>query len=202
MSLFCKKEYSQAGLFLSLFFLYPLFFAVDTLIYAGYSRFNLFVIPPVLAGTWMLIKPLMENRKSIGAIAGLCHPVNQFVGQPGAHDGTKKPLWGNTLTDTSEHYYPYREALEWLKNNSEHEPIMFAGMYYPYSFGFYFGQLGWTPVHTVLMTTDISNPISLAQALTQADVEHINMVLFQVLGDQNPNSIVVEPNFYAEKSPE
>ena len=115
--LFWKKEFLQAGFFLSLFVLYPAFFAVDTLIYTGYSRFNLFIIPPVLAGAWILIKRLMESRKIIGTITACAILTINLWASPVFIDGTKKPLWGNYLTDTSEHYYPYREALTWLKTN-------------------------------------------------------------------------------------
>jgi len=197
---FWKKEYLQAGFFLSLFFLYPAFFAVDTLIYTGYSRFNLFLIPPVLAGSWTLIKRLMEKRKIIGTITACAILAINLWASPVFIDGTKKPLWGNYLTDTSEHYYPYREALTWLKTNHGNEPIMFAGMYYPYPFVFYFGQLHWTPLTIQFLTNYInSNSLSLAKALVQAQRDDINIVLFQVLGSEKPEDIAVGPLFYVEK---
>ena len=197
--LFWKKEYSQTGFYLSLISLYPLFFAVDTLIYTGYSRFNLFVLPVVLAGVAILPGQLVKYKKIISTITACAILVINVWVSPVNLDGTKKPLWGNYLTDTSEHYYPYREALEWLKSAHGNEPMMFAGMYYPYRFDFYFGQLAWTPVNTVLMTNIISNPISLARAFAEAGTDNINIVLFQVLGGQKASSIAIGPNFYVEK---
>ncbi len=195
-----KKEILQAGFFLSLFFLYPAFFAVDTLIYTGYSRFNLFILPPVLAGAWILIKRLMEKRRIIGTITACAILALNLWSSPVFIDGTKKPLWGNYLTDTSEHYYPYREALTWLKTNHGEEPILFAGMYYPYPFVFYFDQLDWTPLTTVSYTNYIdSNSLSLSRALVQAEDDNINIVLFQDLGNEEPDSITSAPMFHIEK---
>jgi hypothetical protein len=198
--LFWKKEFLQAGFFLTLFVLYPAFFAVDTLIYTGYSRFNLFIIPPVLAGAWILIKRLMENRKIIGTITACAILAINLWTSPVYIDGTKKPLWGNYLTDTSEHYYPYREALTWLKTKHGNEPIMFAGMYYPYPFVFYFDQLEWTTLTTVSYTNYVdSNSLSLSRALVQAEDDNINIILFQVLGNERPEAIASGPLFHVEK---
>jgi hypothetical protein len=198
--LFWKKEFLQAGFFLSLFVLYPAFFAVDTLIYTGYSRFNLFIIPPVLAGAWILIKRLMENKKIIGTITACAILTINLWASPVFIDGTKKPLWGNYLTDTSEHYYPYREALTWLKTKYGNEPIMFAGLYYPYPFVFYFDQLDWTPLTTVSYTNFVdSNFLSLSLALVQAEDDNIKIVLFQVLGNEKPEAIASGPSFHVEK---
>jgi hypothetical protein len=199
--LFFKKEYSQTGFFVSLVFLYPLFFAVDTLIYTGYSRFNLFILPAVLAGVAILISELIKHKKVLGAIAACAILVVNFWTSPVNLDGSKKPLWGNYLTDTSEHYYPYRAALEWLKTNNGENPILFAGMYYPYDFDFYFGQLGWKPVYypQLMATLASSNAMNLSQALAEADTDHIDIILFQVLGNNKTAVIPVMGSFTEEK---
>jgi hypothetical protein len=199
---FFKKEYSQTGFFISLVFLYPLFFAVDTLIYTGYSRFNLFVLPAVLAGVAILIRELMMYKKIIAAIAACAILVVNFWTSPVNLDGSKKPLWGNYLTDTSEHYYPYRAALEWLKTNNGQNPILFAGMYYPYDFDFYFGQLDWKPIYfPELMAKYLySNSLNLSQAVAEADTDQINIILFQVLGNNKTAVIPVVGSFHEEKT--
>ncbi len=72
-------------------------------------------------------------------------------------DGTKVPFWGNYLYDISEHYYPYQEALSWLKATSNHERVLFAGMDDGYYFDFYFDKLDWHPrrkVDQVLLSGD------------------------------------------------
>jgi hypothetical protein len=200
--LFIKKEYSQAGFYLALVFLYPLIFAVDTLIYTGYSRFNLFVLPAVLAGVVILIRELIKYKKILAAIAACAILVVNFWTSPVNLDGSKKPLWGNYLTDTSEHYYPYRAALEWLKTNNGQNPILFAGMYYPYDFDFYFGQLDWKPIYypQLIATYESSNAMNLSQAVAEADADHVNMILFQVLGDNKTPVIPVVGSFHQEKT--
>lgn len=198
--LFWRKEYFLAGFFLSLVFLYPLFYAVDVLSYTGYSRFNLFVLPPILAGSSILIKQIMNYRKIL-AIATACVilAINLWT-SPVFIDGTKKPLWGNYLTDTSEHYYPYREALVWLQNNYENERIMFTGMYYDYIFEFYFAQLNWYPTSRLLLTNNGDNDaVSLSSGLAEAENAKINIVLFQVLGNEIPKVKDIGHYFYEER---
>lgn len=198
--LFWRKEYFRAGFFLSLFFLYPLFFAVDILSYTGYSRFNLFVLPSILAGSNILIKQIMNYRKIIG-IATVCMilAINLWS-SPVFIDGTKKPLWGNYLTDTSEHYYPYREAFIWLQNNYGNERIMFTGMYYDYYFAFYFDQLNWYPESKLLITNhEDRDSVSLSLALAEAETSKINIILFQVLGNEIPKVKDIGCCFYEER---
>jgi hypothetical protein len=185
--LFWENEYLTAGFFLSLFMLYPLFFASDIFIYTGYSRFNLFVLPPVLAGAIILINRLTNYRKILeGAVVCAVLALNLWI-SPVFIDGSKKPLWGNYLADTSEHYYPYREALDWLKNNDSDKRILFTGMYYPYDFDFYFTQLNWTPNNKVFKTNrGDSDSVSLSRALIEAEQDKIDVILFQVLGNSLP----------------
>lgn len=185
--LILSKEYLQAGFFISLCIFYPLFHASDILIYTGYSRFNLFVIPAILAGASTSIQRLMKYRKNIGMVSACVVLVVNLWISPVFIDGTKKPLWGNYLTDTSEHYYPYREALVWVKNNFGSEHIMFAGMYYPYQFDFYFRQLDWMPNYYTYMTRYIDDSFSLSQALAEARSGNFDILLFQVLGNKIPH---------------
>ncbi len=195
-----KKEYSMTGFFLSLFVLYPAFFAVDTYIYTGYSRFNLYILPPVLAGAAVLIKQLLENRKIVASITACAILALNVWASPVNLDGSKKPLWGNRLTDTSEHYYPYREALGWLKANYGNESIMFAGMYYPYPFDFYFGQLAWRPINLEYMSKYLDdNALSLSQAAAEAERDDMQVILFQVLGKDVPGANAAGPNFQETK---
>jgi hypothetical protein len=115
-------------------------------------------------------------------------------------DGTKKPLWGVYMADTAEHYYPYREALEWLKTNHEDDRILFSGMYYPYiSFAFYFGKLDWKPDHEIVLTEKTEDYRALlSDALTKADADNFDVVLYQVAGDQIPQ-IADSHHFVQEK---
>ena len=115
-------------------------------------------------------------------------------------DGTKKPFWGVSMADTAEHYYPYREALTWLKTNHEDDRILFTGMHYPYiSFAFYFGKLEWEPNHEIVLTEKTEDYRAvLSQALAQASADNFEVVLYQVAGNQIPQ-IADSHNFVQEK---
>jgi hypothetical protein len=186
--LLLKKEYLVFGFFVSLFLVYPLFFALDTAGYAGYSRFNLYLLPPVLAAAGWLIRGWADKKKLISLLLAVVIILVNLWMSPINGDGTKKPLWGVYMADTAEHYYPYREALEWLKANHEEDRILFTGMYYPYiSFAFYFGKLGWEPDHEIVLTekTEDYNAL-LTEALTKADADHFDVVLYHLAGDEIP----------------
>ena len=180
--LLLRREYLVLGFLASLFLLYPLFFALDTERYAGYSRFNLFILAPILAASgWAAWEVLKRNRVMGLILAGIIIIGNLWA-SPVNWDGTKKPFWGNTIADTSEHYYPYDQALRWLKENHRKDRILFTGMYYPYrSFSFYFSQLDWKPDGKTLLTDKSSSQAdSLQEAFAKADAENFDVVLYQI----------------------
>jgi len=197
--LLLKKEYLAFGFLSSLFLFYPLFFALDAAGYAGYSRFNLYILPPVLAASGVLIRELTDKKRLFSILlAGALICVNVWM-SPINWDGTKKPLWGNYMADTSEHYYPYREALEWLKTNHGNDRILFTGMHYPYiSFAFYFSKFDWKPDHEIVLTekTEDQNA-AISQALDQADAGNFDVVLYQVTGNEVPQNVAAH-NFVQE----
>lgn len=198
--LLLKREYLVLGFFASLFLAYPLFFALDAAGYAGYSRFNLYILPPVLAAAGILIRELTDKKRLFSIVlAAVLISVNLWM-SPVNWDGTKKPLWGVYMADTAEHYYPYREALEWLKANHEHDRILFTGMYYPYiSFAFYFGKLDWQPNHEIVLTEKTEDyKALLSEALAKAHADNFDVVLYQVAGNQIPQ-VANSHNFVQEK---
>lgn len=144
--LFKRREYATLIFLLAILASFPLFHAIDQKgIYAGYSRFNLFIIPSILAGTLIAVKYLINHKKALGIILpGIMICTNLLI-TPINLDGTKKPFWGSYLIDTSEHYYPYRSALSWLHDNYGNARILSTGMSYPYFFEFYFDKLNWKP---------------------------------------------------------
>jgi hypothetical protein len=118
-------------------------------IYAGYSRFNLLILPPVLAGAGLGLQWIARRRLPLPVLAVVLLGSNILL-SPINLDGTKRPLWGSYLVDTSEHYYPYREALLWLKDQHTTGRILFADLDYEYLFEFYFRQMDWRPRYQVL----------------------------------------------------
>ncbi len=183
-----RKEYLVFGFLASLFVFYPLFFASDTTRYAGYSRFNLFILPPVLAASGVIIKELASKKKFLNILlTAAIISVNLWM-SPVNLDGTKKPFWGNYLADTSEHYYPYREAIEWLKTNHRHDRILFTGMHYPYiSFSFYFSKFDWEPENKILLTENTNDQTnSVSEALSQAAAANFDVICYQAAGNEMP----------------
>lgn len=152
------RQYASLAFSLFVLAATPLVFAVDSGgAHAGYSRFNLLILPVILWGALAAARTISEKGKFIGiAAACVVLSVNLLL-SPVHMDGTKQPFWGNYLLDTSDHYYPYPEALAWLKENHGEERIFLTGFNYPYYFDFYFEQLGWRPRYKLdlnLLTDD------------------------------------------------
>jgi hypothetical protein len=179
-----KKEYTSVCFFLLTFFAIPLFHVVDDITFAGYGRFNLFVFPAILAGASVFIKQIVEHRKFTGmALACVALSVN-FLISPVYLDGTKKPLWGDYLSDISEHYYPYPEAFSWLKKTHQGERILFAGLDYPYYFDFYFHQLDWHPEYEIFDTSHATE--NLPTILVEAEMKGFSVVVYHAPGKNVP----------------
>ena len=198
--LLLRKEYLVFGFLASLFLFYPLFYAIDAAGYAGYSRFNLHILPPVLAASGVIIRELTDKKKIFSLIlAGAIIFANLWM-SPINLDGTKKPFWGNYMADTSEHYYPYREALEWLKTNHGNDRILFTGMHYRYiSFAFYFSKIDWEPNHEIVLTEKADDQTAaVSEALVNADNDNFDVVLYQIAGNEVPQ-IADSHNFVEEK---
>ena len=178
-----RKEYAKLTFLLLTIAATVLFHAADNRIYAGYSRFNLFLLPSMLAGSAVLVSHLANTRKVL-ATSLACVAIGAGLWMsPVNADGTKTPLWGNYLVDTSEHYYPYPEALSWLKQTHDGERILFAGLSFGYAFGFYFGQLHWTPQYAISTDNDPANEgAALMRALDSTDAD---VVVFHVLGQSS-----------------
>jgi hypothetical protein len=143
---FYEKKYIHACFLIGAVLSTMIFHIVDNIVYSGYSRFNLFIMPMILAGAVKCIDYLVKTKINVPLIlVGVI--VTNFFLSPVYSDGTKKPLWGNYLCDTSEHYYPYPEVLLWLKKEHPSAIILFSGLEYPYYLDFYFNKMKWFPEH-------------------------------------------------------
>ncbi len=193
-----RKQYLTVCFFLLLVLGTPFLYALDRQgQFAGYSRFNLFGMAPILAGSGVFFdKIARQSRIGVTALACILILANLLMSPVNA-DGTKVPLWGNYVYDTSEHYYPYRDALSWLKQNHPAQTMLFTGMYYQYAgFNFYYPQLDWYPNHTELListhdeqliSADNQNEaIILTGMLDEAGKNNFSVVLYQVLGKDAP----------------
>jgi hypothetical protein len=179
-------KYSKTTFIAMTFLAFPLFYALDSSAFTGYSRFNLFVLPPIITSSTLAMKWLTKNKKTLGiSIACLAILTNLFL-SPVNLDGTKKPFWGNYLSDFSEHYYPYPEALAWLKDSHGKDNILFAGLSYPYYVGFYFDRLNWHPQYERSYITGDDESATIFNILTEAEEKGYSVVVYHVLGKQIP----------------
>jgi len=182
-----QNSYKETVFLLSMFIGIPIFHILDNSGFTGYSRFNLFILAPIFSGSVIMIKSLSNWNKYVYSILAVATiSVNLFL-SPINIDGTKKPLWGNYLVDTSEHYYPYKKALSWLKETNHENKMIFSGMYYRYKFQFYFNNLGWWPNHKIItIDKNINQNEAILQVLADANMEGINIVLYQLTNEDIP----------------
>jgi len=180
-----RKEYRSAIFFLLLFIAYPLFHAIDSQSYVGYSRFNLFLSGPILASSVVFINRVASQKKIFGALLGVALLAINSVYSPLLPDGTKKAHWGIYLSGISEEYYPYQEAFDWLEQEHRNSKILFAGFNYPYPFEFYFAKDNWNPPYRTLLVNGAMNETeTLNDAVEKADLREMNVIVFHVLENE------------------
>lgn len=177
-------KYSKTTFIVMIFLVFPLFFALDNTAYTGYSRFNLLMLPAILTSSTFALNWLTKNKKTFGISIGCLAILTNLFLSPVNLDGTKKPFWGNYLTDTSEHYYPYPETIAWLKESHENEKILFAGLSYYYYVEFYFEKLNWHPQYERWYNTGNDELKTLSQILTKAEEKGYSVVVYHLLGGQ------------------
>lgn len=183
-----QRSYQEAVFLLLVFIGIPLFHLLDNFKFTGYSRFNLFILAPILAGFVVMIKSVENwNKNFYSLIAVSTLSLNLFL-SPINLDGTKVPLWGNYLADTSEHYYPYKKALIWLKETNPDDQIIYSGMNYGYKFKFYYKALNWRQNYKIIIIDNDSNQNeALLQVLADANQDGINIVLYQLTNEDLPD---------------
>jgi hypothetical protein len=177
-----RKQLRKALFLLAAAAATTLFHLIDAARYTGYSRFNLLVLPAVLAGSVVFLQ-FIETKKKwyLPALAALVVATNLAM-SPVNWDGTKRPYWGNYLAKTpAEHCYPYREALAWLKGHSPAAVIQFTGMSASYYFDFYFDKLDWHPRYELLKDSPAGGLASIRDALQAASANGVDCVV--VRGD-------------------
>ncbi len=111
--------------------------------FIGYSRFNLFALPPLITLAVYLMRHLLRSGRMLQAaslIAIGCIVCNSWM-WPLNSDGTRRSTeasltWGDWRFDTSEHDYPFREALQFLQKQKVRQ-ILPANLSYPYHVDFY-----------------------------------------------------------------
>ncbi|HSB02517.1 MAG TPA: hypothetical protein VLE49_17825, partial [Anaerolineales bacterium] len=156
---------------------------MDTRAFIGYSRFNLFILPVILAGSVKFITWASQQKRYISIALILIAIGSNLLLSPIHLDGAKTAYWGNYLTDTSEHYYPYQDALVWLKNNHAEKRMLFTGMDFYYPFSFYWNKLDWKPKKDGIPSEGLPDEtLAISSILKKAESEHYSVVVYRVLG--------------------
>jgi hypothetical protein len=186
---FRRRQFMAGAFLLAVAIGTVVFYGIDqnSLELTGYSRFDLFLLPPLLAGVAVLLSQLARRGKAASAALALASLAVNLAISPVNLDGTKQPYWGNYEADISEHYYPYDEALLWLSQHAEEQEILFSPMFYDYYLAFYFAKFDWHPQYEVRLApvgTDDSS--SLADALAEARMRGFGLVLFQPQAESIP----------------
>ena len=159
---------------------------IDVREFVGYSRFNLFLVPPVIVGAHRIFETLLHRSIAVGAGLMILAAGLNLVISPVNMDGTKKPLWGDPGVDTSDHYYPYREAFRWLAEHRLRDKIIVAGLYYPYHMEFY---APWALKREVIICErGMPEHQVLEAALAKGNREGYPLVLYHVLGTAPPRA--------------
>ncbi len=172
-----------------------LFHLLDAAKYAGYSRFNLFVMPAVLAGSVVFLQFVGTRGKwYLPALSVLVLASNLAI-SPVNWDGTRRPYWGNYLVNiAAEHHYPYREALAWLKDHSHAEVIQFTGLRFTYYFDFYFDKLNWHPKYELLKNDPSMDMASIRDLLQAASQNGVDCVVIRLDRERSTGELALVPD--------
>lgn len=182
--LIISRKFTSAFFYISLILAILAFHIIDNKAYVGYSRFNLFILPPILAGSAKFITWATQRKQYLGGLLTATVITCNLVLSPVNLDGAKTPYWGNYLVDTSEHYYPYESALIWLKNNYPERRMLFTGLDFYYPFQFYWNKLDWKPKRDGIGSEGISDEtLAIARVLEMAESEHYSIVVYRVIGN-------------------
>lgn len=184
VAILCKrKERLTTAFAAAVFVCVPLFYGLDagSVGLTGYSRFNLYVLPAILLGSVATVQAIAGWRRPVSIALACLAIIANLILSPIHMDGTKIPNWGTYELDTAEHYYPYDEAMLWLKNKRPADGILFSEMYYDYYLSFYFAKFQWHPRYEVATYPKGEEEESaLPGVLSQARRGNFDLILYQV----------------------
>jgi hypothetical protein len=109
---------------------------VDSPLYVGYSRFNLFALPSLLALAAVGLRACSGARTVLYPLLLLALGVNLSL-SPVLSDGGRREGWGTYVYDCSEEVLPLREALEGVDRLGFCSRLFVAGLENDYPFAFY-----------------------------------------------------------------
>ena len=139
-----KKDRVVFGVLLALLVGTMCFFIIDDSHYAGYSRWNLYLLPVLLFASFDFIISVKKYLLPALAFAML---ISNILLIPIHFDGNRYSNWGCPRGDIGEPIYPYKEAIKWLSEQNNIRYLLFTGNYYPYyGLVFYLNKYNFHPI--------------------------------------------------------
>jgi len=146
--------------------------------YAGYSRFNLLLVPGIVFAAWRLVARLLRGGRAWPlALLGGCLAANVSMA-PINFDGTHRTGWGDSAISTTERYYPYRAAAAYINRHHRPEKVLHAGLVHSYYLRFYLAP---EVRYRMLLhkRSHANESVRLREAIEAAQREGFDMILFQ-----------------------
>lgn len=178
-----RKEYAQILLIKVGILLISFFFVADSEgVYAGYSRFNLLLAPffivPVLEWLNALVERYANNIR-LASVAALL--LLNILLMPIRLDGAHESYWGDYYSDTSEHYYPFRDALSILKEQGVQRVYLLTNDYKPYylRFDYQFHRVDYHPQFNIGVDMALFDPQHIEAVAAQQFVAGYQAVIVQ-----------------------
>lgn len=180
-----QKQFAKLLLMkLGLVFIVCMFAADSGGVYTGYSRFNLLVLPFFVIGGMDVLLLIYHKGKQLfyGAIAAVF--LLNIVLCPIRLDGAKEAYWGDYGYDTAEHYYPFRAALNYTKEQGYTNVALLTNDYQAYflRFSFQFAHLQYAPQFTISVNPalfDKQQAIGNVQSLLNSGVQAVILQIHQ-----------------------
>jgi hypothetical protein len=123
-----KKRYLWISAIWFVFVSHFLFHFLGKSFLVGYARFQLFLLGPLAAlAIYALIMLAKRNQWLCACAVIMVFAVNLWMCPVDIVSGCKEPGWGaRSRPYYADRYYPYREAIQWLKEYYPETPILIA----------------------------------------------------------------------------
>jgi hypothetical protein len=98
----------------------------------GFARFQLFLFGPLAVLSIIFLTWLAGKSRAALLVAALACLIINLALSPVAITGEKKPVWATPMRvkgRESEYYFPYEDAVNWLKTNRPNWPVLIGGTY-------------------------------------------------------------------------
>ncbi len=105
--------------------------------YAGYGRFMMYMLPPVVVCAVHGLVNVCRRHLGVGAAVVCTITMANVLLAPVRLDGSRPAGWGSFVHDTEAHQYPYDEVYAWLaaRSGRAHVTVSVVGRRYTYAPG-------------------------------------------------------------------